>query len=117
MAIMKVALTRKDRTALVLIGSRLAAARIAQNLTQAALASQTGLSKRTIERLETGAVATQLSGFLRVCQALSLPGPLELLSAEESPPPKRARRTRPPAIAPEAPAWDGSPVHVSLEWD
>ena len=42
------------------------------NLTQAALADQAGVSKRTVERLESGAVATQFSGFLRVCRALEL---------------------------------------------
>ena len=42
------------------------------NLTQAALADQASVSKRTVERLESGAVATQLSGFLRVCRVLGL---------------------------------------------
>ena len=42
------------------------------NLPQAAPADQASVSKRTVERLESGAVATQLSGFLRVCRALGL---------------------------------------------
>lgn len=50
----------------------MASARLARNLTQAALAEQAGVSKRTVERLESGAVATQLSGFLRVCRVLGL---------------------------------------------
>ena len=45
-------------------------ARLTQNLTQAALAERSGVAKRTIERLESGAVATQLSGFLRECRLL-----------------------------------------------
>lgn len=52
------------------LGERLAGARIERNLTQAALAEQAGVAKRTVERLESGEVATQLSGFLRVCRAL-----------------------------------------------
>jgi predicted transcriptional regulator len=42
------------------------------NLLQAAPADQASVSKRTVERLESGAVATQLSGFLRVCRVLGL---------------------------------------------
>ena len=30
------------------------------------------MAKRTVERLESGQVATHLSGFLRVCRALGL---------------------------------------------
>jgi len=54
------------------IGRRLEAIRLARNQTQAQLATQAGVSKRTIERLESGAVAVQLSGFVRVCRALDL---------------------------------------------
>lgn len=54
------------------LGGRLAAARIERELTQAALAEQAGVSKRTLERLESGQVATQLSSLLRVCRVLGL---------------------------------------------
>ena len=54
------------------IGARLTALRLEHNLTQAGLAAQASVSKRTIERLEGGVVAAQLSGFLRVCRALGL---------------------------------------------
>ena len=64
------------------LGSRLTAARLDRNLTQAALAEQAGVAKRTVERLESGAVATQLSGFLRVCRALGLVERLETLVPE-----------------------------------
>ena len=60
------------------------ATRLAQNLTQAALAERAGVAKRTIERLESGAVATQLSGFLRVCRALGLIAGLETLVPEQA---------------------------------
>jgi transcriptional regulator with XRE-family HTH domain len=61
------------------IGSRLAAARLAQNLTQAALADEAGISKRTLERLESGEVAGRLSGLVRVCRALDMVDRLEAL--------------------------------------
>jgi transcriptional regulator with XRE-family HTH domain len=61
------------------LGQRLAAARVGRDLTQAELAAQAGVSKRTLERLESGQVATQLSGFVRVCRALGLLDRLEVL--------------------------------------
>jgi transcriptional regulator with XRE-family HTH domain len=54
------------------LGQRLTGVRLERNLTQAALAEQAGISKRTVERLESGEVATQLSGFVRVCRILGL---------------------------------------------
>jgi len=61
-----------DRAVIEEIGRRLEAIRLGRNQTQAQLATQAGVSKRTIERLESGAVAVQLSGFVRVCRALDL---------------------------------------------
>ena len=61
-----------DQAILHEVGLRLASTRIQLNLTQADLAEQAGVAKRTIERLESGQAATQLSGFLRVCRVLGL---------------------------------------------
>lgn len=61
-----------DEAVLRELGERLTAARLTRNLTQAALAREAGVSKRTVERLESGEVATQLSGFVRVCRVLGL---------------------------------------------
>lgn len=69
---MKITSQLADASILEELGGRLASARLGLNLTQAALADQAGVSKRTVERLESGAVATQLSGFLRVCRVLGL---------------------------------------------
>jgi transcriptional regulator with XRE-family HTH domain len=66
-----------DEAILRELGSRLAAARLARNLTQAALAEEAGVSKRTVERLESGEVAARLSGLVRVCRALGLADRLE----------------------------------------
>ena len=88
---MKISLEMNDGTILRELGERLAHARLERNLTQAALAEQAGIAKRTLERLESGEVAAQLSAFLRVCRVLGLldrldalipeakPGPMELL--------------------------------------
>ncbi len=64
------------------LGRRIEATRLAINLTQAALAKIAGISKRTLERIESGEVATQLTGFLRVCRALGLLDRFDLLVPE-----------------------------------
>jgi transcriptional regulator with XRE-family HTH domain len=74
--------TITDEAWLQRLGHRLAQWRLAQNLTQAQLAEQAGLGLRTVQRLELGAAATQLSGFLRVCRVLGLVERLELLIPE-----------------------------------
>lgn len=79
---MKITSQMTDQAILREIGARLAAARIELDLTQAMLAEQAGVSKRTVERLESGEVATQLSGFIRVCRALALLDRFELLLPE-----------------------------------
>ncbi|MFN9408677.1 MAG: helix-turn-helix domain-containing protein, partial [Akkermansiaceae bacterium] len=58
-----------DEALLRLLGERLSGIRLARNLTQQHLAEQAGLGLRTVQRLELGAAATQLSGFIRVCRA------------------------------------------------
>ncbi len=95
---MKISLQLTDEAVLQELGGRLAGARIERNLTQAELAEQAGVSKRTVERLESGEVATQLSVFLRVCRALGLLERFETLLPEPVPGPmaqlKQAGRKR-----------------------
>lgn len=69
------------------LGRRIGRVRLDKNITQAQLAQQAGVSKRTIERLEAGAVGTQLSGFIRVCRVLGLLERFELLLPEPVPSP------------------------------
>ncbi len=76
-----------DEALLRELGARLSAARLARNLTQAALAAEAGISKRTLERLESGEVATQLSGFIRVCRVLGLLRGFEALIPPPQPSP------------------------------
>lgn len=93
---MKITAAITDEGVLRELGARLAGARLARNLTQAELAEQAGVSKRTVERLESGEVATQLSGFVRVCRALGLLERFEALvpEAEASPIAQLQRRGR-----------------------
>jgi len=103
-----------------LIGERLAGLRLARNLTQEQLAEQAGLGLRTVQRLELGAAATQLSGFLRVCRVLGLMEHLEMLIPEPALSPmaqlklqghKRKRATGGKALPAKKNKWTwGEPV-------
>lgn len=101
---------------LVALGHRLARVRLDRNLTQAELAEQAGVSKRTVERLESGAAATQLSGFLRVCRALGLLDRFDALIPEPPPSPiaqlklrgkqrRRASSAKTPSPTPKKWKW------------
>src|SRR3989304_2190643 len=59
---MKLSKQLTDEAILREVGSRLAGARLARNLTQAALAEEAGVSKRTVERLAAGGGAGGASG-------------------------------------------------------
>lgn len=112
---MKIVSALSDDAILAELGARIAAERLAANLTQAMLADRAGVSKRTVERLESGEVAARLSALVRVCRALGLverfdallpapvPGPVERLKMARGQR-KRATRRRPAATAP-ARAW------------
>ncbi|MCB1931209.1 MAG: helix-turn-helix transcriptional regulator [Candidatus Accumulibacter sp.] len=81
---MKIVNALSDEAILHELGERLAAARLERNLTQAALAEEAGVAKRTVERLESGASATQLSGFVRICRVLGLLERLDALAPENT---------------------------------
>jgi transcriptional regulator with XRE-family HTH domain len=84
---MKITKQATDDAVLSELGARLARIRLERNLTQAQLAEQAGVSKRTIERLETGEVATQLSSFIRVCRVLDVLDRIDTFIAEPAPSP------------------------------
>lgn len=60
-----------DEAILVELGLRLARHRLDQNLTQADLAREAGVSKRTVERVEAGGSA-QMSSLVRLVRALGI---------------------------------------------
>ena len=60
-----------DEAILQELGRRLARCRLDLGLTQAALAEQAGVSKRTVERVEAG-VSTQMSTMIRIMRVLGL---------------------------------------------
>jgi putative transcriptional regulator len=84
---MKITKQATDDAVLAELGARLARIRLERNLPQGKLAKHAGVSKRTVERLEAGTVATQLSGFIRVCRALGVLERFETLVPEPVPSP------------------------------
>lgn len=112
---MKITNPLTDEVVLKELGTRLARARLDRNLTQAQLAEQAGISKRTIERLEQGSAAAQLSSVIRVCRVLDILERFELLVPEPTPSPmaqlqlhgkQRQRASRPRTDAVNEPAGE-----------
>ena len=111
---MKITKQATDDAVLNELGERLARIRLDRNLTQAQLATQAGVSKRTVERLEAGTVGTQLSGFIRVCRTLDVIERFDLLVPELVPSPveqlkmagrKRQRASTAKTAEPSAKKW------------
>ena len=75
-----------DESILVELGKRLTQRRLELELTQADLADQAGISKRTVERIEAGAT-TQLATLIRILRALELLDGVENLIPEPGPRP------------------------------
>ncbi len=70
-----------DEAILGELGRRIGRCRLHLHMTQADLAEQAGVSKRTVERLEAGA-SVQLSIFIRILRVLNLLQELEKLIPE-----------------------------------
>ncbi len=75
-----------DEAILAELGKRFAQRRLELQLTQEMLAEQAGVSKRTVERVETGAT-TQISSITRILRVLGLLDRLETLVPEVGPRP------------------------------
>ena len=72
---------QSDTAILRELGERLGGYRLRLSLTQAQLAEQAGISKRTVERIEAGHSA-QLSSLVRILRVLELLSGLEQLVPE-----------------------------------
>ena len=108
---MKIENLLTDEAILVELGKRLAQRRLTFQLTQADLAEQSGVSKRTVERIEAGAT-TQLSTLIRILRVLQLldrledlipasgPRPMDLLKLKGKERQRASRRKKPSTAEP-----------------
>ena len=78
--------TASDRAILAKIGGRLGRRRVELDLTQADLAREAGLSKRTVERVEAGE-STQTANLIRILRVLDLLEALDAAIPESAPRP------------------------------
>ena len=111
---MKITDLLTDDAVLAEIGQRLARRRLELQLTQAEVAEQAGIGKRTLERMEAGQ-ASQLGTLVRVLRALdAMPG-LEGLLPEPGPRPmdmlKRKGKVRQRASGKRSGKPAGEPWH------
>ena len=81
-----------DPAVLAEIGRRLARHRLERNLTQAELAKEAGVSKRTLVRLE-GGESVQLTNLIRILRVLDLLENLEAFIPPPAPSPIEQLRT------------------------
>ncbi|PRB81317.1 transcriptional regulator [Pseudomonas sp. MYb185] len=106
-----------DEAILAELGSRIARQRLDMGYTQAMLAEQAGVSKRTLERLEAGA-STQLTSFIRILRVLGLLHGLDQLLPEQGPSPMALLRGKgkvPRRVRPAAPAGIQQP-DAAWQW-
>lgn len=82
---MKIQNQLTDKSVLEEVGRRLAKYRLDLSLTQGEVATQAGLGKRTVERIESGE-PTQMDTLIRILRTLNLLDRLDTLIPEESTP-------------------------------
>jgi transcriptional regulator with XRE-family HTH domain len=80
---MKVSSLMTDDAVLAEFGERIAHRRLGLQLTQADVAGQAGIAKRTVERIEAGASA-QMSSIVRILRVLELLPALDAMIPEAS---------------------------------
>ncbi|MSN26929.1 MAG: helix-turn-helix domain-containing protein [Geobacter sp.] len=80
---MKIQKQLTDKAILEEMGRRIARQRLNLDLTQAEVATRSGLGKRTVERIEAGESA-QMESLIRIMRALNLLGQLDSLLPEDT---------------------------------
>ena len=116
---MKITKLLTDDAVLAELGARLAGRRLELELTQAAVAEQAGIAKRTLERMEAGQTA-QLTTLIRVLRVLDASAGLDSLIPEPVPRPmdllqrqgkvrRRASGRRARTVTDKPWRWDDTP--------
>lgn len=90
---MKISNSLSEPAVLEELGSRLALMRVQKNISQAQLALETGLAKRTIEYIESGRRAST-STFIRILRVLGILDRLDLVLPDSEPSPMEVLRSQ-----------------------
>jgi len=113
---MKITGLLTDDVVLAELGARIAGRRVELQLTQAAVAEQAGIAKRTLERMEAGQTS-QLATLVRVLRVLDAVSGLDSLIPESGPRPmdllKQKGKVRQRASGKRTAKAAGKPWH----WD
>ena len=116
---MKITGLLTDDVVLAELGARIVGRRVELQLTQAAVAEQAGIAKRTLERMEAGQTS-QLGTWVRVLRVLDAASGLDNLIPESGPRPmdllkqkgkvrQRASSKRAAKVADKPWRWDEKP--------
>ena len=97
---MKVSGPLSDELILSTLGERLSRLRVERGMTQAGLASEAGVAKRTVERVESGE-SIQLLTLVRLCRVLGLMDGLDQLVPEQGPSPMALLKDKARAKSPQ----------------
>jgi transcriptional regulator with XRE-family HTH domain len=112
MANEKISDLASDEAVLAEIGQRILQRRLELQMTQARLAEQSGVAKRTVERIEAGASA-QMTSMIRLLRVLGLLSGLDLLFPLQTPRPmdllRRKGKVRKRASTPRRSAEEDEP--------
>lgn len=112
---MRISKNLTDEAILAQLGERLSRRRIELGMTQARLAEESGVSKRTVERIEAGASA-QLSSFIRLLRTLDLVDPIEAFVPDTAPSPIELLKLRGKQRERVSPEKDSDRPDAAWKW-
>jgi len=109
-----------DDVILAEIGARVARRRLDQQLTQAQVAEQAGIAKRTVERIEAGASA-QVASLIRLLRVLDLLSGLDVMIPDVGPRPmdllrRKGKRRQRASGSSRLPAADPGQAEEPWTW-
>ena len=105
-----------DDAVLAELGARIASRRIELQLTQAAVAEQAGIAKRTLERVEAGQTS-QLATLVRVLRVLDAASGLDSLIPESGPRPMELLKRKSKVRQRASGRRDAKPAGKPWHWD
>lgn len=113
---MNIHLLLTDDQILTILGRRIEATRLQRNMTQAELAHEAGVSKSTVERIESGSVSTRLTTLVRILRVLRLVDRFDVLVPETTPSPMELLKQQGKKRKRASKRTDEGPEHAPWTW-